>query len=74
MEKQAGLNTTQLYLLKLFAQNDSPQRLSELKTVLVDFYQQKLNDKLNTLWEAGIITPEKLEEIKHMHLRTHTDH
>ena len=38
MEKQAGLNTTQLYLLKLFAQNDSPQRLSELKTVLVDFY------------------------------------
>jgi len=72
MEKQIGLNPTQLYLLKLFAQNGSEKSLNELKKVLVEYYQKKLNKKLNDLWNDGVITPEKLEEIKHMHLRTHT--
>ena len=71
MEKQIGLNPTQLYLLKLFAQNGSEKSLNELKKVLVEYYQKKLNKKLNDLWNDGVITPEKLEEIKHMHLRTH---
>ena len=72
MEKQIGLNPTQLYLLKLFAQNGSEKSLNELKKVLVEYYQKKLNKKLNDLWNDGVITPEKLEKIKHMHLRTHT--
>ena len=72
MEKQIGLNPTQLYLLKLFAQNGSEKSLNELKKVLVEYYQKKLNKKLNDLWNDGVITPEKLEEIKHMHLRIHT--
>jgi len=36
MEKQIGLNPTQLYLLKLFAQNGSEKSLNELKKVLVE--------------------------------------
>lgn len=72
MKKQTGLNPTQLYLLRLFAQNDSEKSLNELKEVLLEYYQRKLNGKLNELWDAGVITPEKLEEIKHMHLRIHT--
>ena len=72
IDKQIGLNHTQLYLLKLFAQNGSEKSLNELKKVLVEYYQKKLNKKLNDLWNDGVITPKKLEEIKHMHLRTHT--
>lgn len=66
------MNATQQYLLKLFAQNDSEKSLNELKEVLVDFYQKKLNAKLNDLWNNGVITQEKLDAIKHSHLRSHT--
>ena len=38
MKKQTGLNPTQLYLLRLFAQNDSEKSLNELKEVLVEYY------------------------------------
>lgn len=72
MKKQIGLNATQQYLLRLFAVNDSEKSLNELKEVLVDFYQKKLSAKLNELWDKGVITPEKLEEIKHSHLRAHS--
>jgi hypothetical protein len=72
IKKQTGLNPTQLYLLKLFAQNDSEESLNELKGVLMEFYQKKLNERLNALWDGGVITLERLEEIKREHLRIHT--
>ena len=77
MGKNKLTKTIDKYLLcrqkcTIFAQNGSEKSLNELKKVLVEYYQKKLNKKLNDLWNDGVITPEKLEEIKHMHLRTHT--
>jgi hypothetical protein len=72
MQTRTIFNPTQLHLLKMFAVNDTPEMLDELKLALATFYEKKLETKLNKMWDAGIITPQKLEEIKHSHLRAHT--
>lgn len=69
MADSSFLNPTQLHLLKLFAVNDDEERLDEMKSVLCDYYQKRLDCKLNKLWDEGVITDDKLEEMKHLHLR-----
>uniref|UniRef100_A0AB33ITT7 Uncharacterized protein n=1 Tax=Prevotella sp. GTC17253 TaxID=3236793 RepID=A0AB33ITT7_9BACT len=73
MNTNTIFNPTQLHLLKLFSFNETEEELAELKTALMDFYQKKLDKRLNELWDKGEITDEKLEEIKTMHLRKHAD-
>lgn len=70
METRTFFNPVQLHLLKMFAVNGDEHRLNEMKDVLCNYYQQKLDNKLNKLWDEGVITLDKLEEIKHSHLRT----
>ena len=73
MQTNTHFNPTQLHLLKLFSINKTEEELVELKTALMEYYQKKLDQRLNDLWDKGEITPDKLEEIKAMHLRKHTE-
>lgn len=64
------LNPVQQHLLKMFAFDGSEERLMEVKEVLTKFFSQKLDDRLNELWDSGILNQEKLDELRKIDVRT----
>ena len=61
-------NPIQLQLLRMFERNKSEAELREFQGVVSDYYAKKLNDHLNKLWDEGILSQEKLDEINRMDL------
>lgn len=64
----AVLNPTQMHLLKLFAFNKSEDYAHEIQLVLTRYFQQKLDEESDRLWESGVLDQERLDEIRHMDL------
>ena len=64
------LNPVQQHLLKMFAFDGSEERLMEVKEVLTKYFSQKLDDRLNELWDSGILNQEKLDELRKIDVRT----
>ena len=64
------LNPVQQHLLKMFAFGGSEERLMEVKEVLTKYFSQKLDDRLNELWDSGILNQEKLDELRKIDVRT----
>jgi len=62
----AVLNPTQMHLLKLFAFNNSEDYAREIQTVLTRYFQQKLDEESDLLWNDGILDQERLDEIRKM--------
>ena len=57
-------NPVQQHLLRMFAYNGDENRLAEIKTVLADYLSNKIDKKMDTLWDAGILDQKKLDEIR----------
>ena len=68
MMDTAVLNPTQMHLLKLFAFNNSEDFAREIQMVLMRYFQQKLDEESDRLWEEGVLNQEKLDEIRHLDL------
>ena len=64
------LNPVQQHLLKMFAFDGSEERLMEVKEVLTKYFSQKLDDRLNELWDSGILNQDKLDELRKIDVRT----
>ncbi|WP_165156832.1 hypothetical protein [Parabacteroides sp. ZJ-118] len=64
------LNSVQQHLLKMFAFDGSEERLNEVKEVLTDYFSRKLDDRLNELWDSGVLDQGKLDELRKMDVRT----
>lgn len=64
------LNPIQLHLLKMFAFNKESLNLDELKSILVEFYRNKVDEDVEKLWEEKQLDNEKMEEILKFHKRT----
>lgn len=64
------LNPVQQHLLKMFAFDGSEERLMEVKEVLTKYFSQKLDDRLNDLWDSGVLNQEKLDELRKIDIRT----
>ena len=63
-------NPVQQHLLKMFAYDGSEERLLEVKKVLTQYFSQKLEKRLDDLWDAGILDQNRLDELRTMHVRT----
>lgn len=66
-------NPVQQHLLKMFAFDGSEERLSEVKTVLSDYFRKKADACLDSLWDSGVLDQAKLDEIRHQDLHLKTD-
>ncbi len=66
--KTTALNPAQIQLLKMFEWNRSEEGLNELKDILFKYYNKKMNDSLNGLWDSGKLNQERLDEINKMDL------
>ncbi len=64
------LNPIQLHLLKMFAFNSQNLSLEELKSVLLEFYQKKVDEEADKIWDEKNLNDEKLEELLNSHKRT----
>ena len=67
----AVLNPTQMHLLKLFAFNNSEDYAREIQMVLMRYFQQKLDEESDRLWEEGVLNQEKLDDIRHFDLHVY---
>ncbi len=59
---------TQIHLLKMFQYMKSEEELLELKDLLFHYYSQKMDERLNELWDKGILDQKRLDEINQMDL------
>ena len=64
------LNPVQPPLLKFFAFDGSEEKLLEMKAVSTKYFSQKLDKRLDELWDSGVLNQERLDELRTMHLRT----
>lgn len=64
------LNPVQQHLLKMFAFDGSEERLMEVKEVLTKFFSQKLDNRLDELWDSGVLNQEKLDQLRKIDIRT----
>ena len=62
------LNPTQMHLLKLFAFNNSEDYSREIQMVLTSYFQQKLDEESERLWDSGVLNQQRLDEIRHTDL------
>ena len=64
-------NDAQLLLLQTFAYMKSEESFNELKSVLFDFYQTKLDEETDKWWKENNMTTEKFEKMcNDIHYRT----
>ena len=75
MNKQKNMEATvfnpvQQHLLKFFAFDGSEEKLLEMKAVLTKYFSQKLDKRLDELWDSRGFNQEKLDELRTIHLRT----
>ena len=61
-------NPVQRHLLKMFECDKTQAGLDELKELLYKYYSEKMNSALDTLWESGTLSQERLDEINGMDL------
>lgn len=59
---------TQIHLLQMFQYMKSEEELIELKNLLFHYYSQKMDERLNELWDSGVLDQKKLDEINQMDL------
>lgn len=71
MAKQVlELNQAQQAVLYVISCLQSEQDLADLKRTLIKFMNDRLQRKMDKLWESDEISNEKLQEMQSEHLRT----
>ena len=63
-------NPIQQHLLKMFAYDNNVERLTEIKELLTKYYAEKVNQRMNQLWDDGTLDQKRLDELRGKHLRT----
>ena len=56
------LTPLQVNFLKLFSVDRSDEFVMEIRKVINDYLQKKIDDEMDRLWEEGVITQEKLDQ------------
>ena len=64
-----SLNPSQLYILQLFAENKTEEDFKELQSVLLDYYQKKLDKAADSFWDSQHLDNAQMEKRMYGHLR-----
>ena len=59
-----SLNRAQVCLLEAFAGARSQEEVDELTRVIRDYYDRKLEEELDRLWDDGTLDQQKLDELR----------
>jgi len=64
------LSNVQIELLKTFSRDVPDEDVKEIKRLLTHYFAQKAIAGANQKWDEESWTPEKVDELLHVHLRT----
>ena len=62
------ITPTQMHLLKLFSFDKSESRALEIKNVLMRYFQNRLDEESDRLWDEGVLNQERLDLLRHKDL------
>jgi hypothetical protein len=63
-------NPLQMHLLQLFAREMTEQELEEVKTLLVSYYDQKIQEEVSRIWIEKGMTNETMHQLLETHIRS----
>ncbi len=66
------LSNLQLELLKLYSYNVSDEELKDIRRLLADYFAKKIDQEMDSLWEAKEWNEQTIESWKNEHLRSST--
>ena len=70
MEQRSQISPAQYELLNILSCINKDEDLVELKTVIVQFLNTRLQKEIDKLWDNGTLTEEKVAAWEHEHMRT----
>lgn len=63
-------NQAQREIINMMSCLNTDKDVADLKNVLVHFLNDRMQQKIEQLWERGILSEEKMNSYKEEHLRT----
>ena len=70
MQQHFNINPAQYELLNVLSCINKDEDLAELKTVIVQFLNSRLQKEIDRLWDDGTLTEEKVMAWGDEHMRT----
>lgn len=70
MQQQLRINSAQYELLNVLSCVDKEEDVAELKTLIVQFLNTRLQKEIDRLWDNGTLSEEKVETWASEHMRT----
>ena len=70
MQQQLKINPAQYELLNVLSCVNKEEDVAELKTVIVQFLNSRLQKEIDRLWDNGTLTEEKVAAWGDEHMRT----
>lgn len=64
------LNAVQMHLLKMFARPMNEQDLVAIKSLLTNYYAQKVDAESEKLWDEKKMNQKSIDDLLNSHLRT----
>jgi hypothetical protein len=64
------LNMVQIQLLQLFARQMEEKELSEVKAMLVAYYDKKITEEADKIWEQKNMSSETMNDLLNTHIRS----
>lgn len=68
MMNATQITPTQMHLLKLFAFDKSENRALEIKNVLMRYFQGRMDEEADRLWDEGVLDQARLDQLRHKDL------
>lgn len=70
MEHILRINPAQYEVLNLLSCLNRDEDVKELKDVIVQFLNTRLQNEIDRLWDSGMLSEEKVASWSHEHMRT----
>ena len=68
--QRLSINPAQYEVLNVLSCLDKEEDVRDLKKMLVQFLNERLQNELDRLWDEGMITENKMREWETVHMRT----
>ena len=63
------LSPAQMSILDMMSFVKTPTAIDELKSVLSDYFANRLSEEIDKMWEKGDLSEAKIESFRHLHER-----
>lgn len=67
-----AMNPVQMMIINSFATATSQREEEELRDLLLNYYNRKMQDEFAKLWDEGTLDQKQLDALRNEHFRTST--